>query len=225
MGERPLTHEEARDLLGLYVIGGLEAGEEWEVARHLSDCPECRDEEREVRRVHEHLSELSAETVEPPPELKNRVMGLLPRKRRLRLAPLIAAAAAICVLAALTFIPGLIGDEEVAAASLNPTEIAPEAGGELEVQSSDPNVQAKLEVWNLPKPAPDEYYELWFGKGEGRVSAGTFTVDADGRSILYVTVPDKASSYQRVGITLEKFPREPRMSSAKVVLGGELQDS
>nr|MDQ5812609.1 anti-sigma factor [Actinomycetota bacterium] len=112
-----------------------------------------------------------------------------------------------------------------ASATLEPTDLAPRAGGELSVREGDPNAQAELEVWGLPRPEEHEYYELWFGTEEGRVSAGTFTVDADGRDTVYMSVPEEASEYQRVGITLEKFPREPRMSSAKVVLGGELRGS
>jgi hypothetical protein len=57
------------------------------------------------------------------------------------------------------------------------------------------------------------------------MSAGTFTVDARGRETLTMTVPEKASSYDQVGITIEQFPKEPRMSAAKPVLIGELEES
>jgi hypothetical protein len=40
-----------------------------------------------------------------------------------------------------------------------------------------------------------------------------------------MTVPEKASSYDQVGITIEQFPNEPRMSAAKPVLIGELEES
>jgi hypothetical protein len=58
-------------------------------------------------------------------------------------------------------------------AMLAPTELAPGAGRELEVRSSGSDVEANLEVWDLPETGPDEYYELWFGKEDERVSAGT----------------------------------------------------
>jgi Anti-sigma-K factor rskA len=80
-------------------------------------------------------------------------------------------------------------------------------------------------VWDLPKPHDNEYYELWFGNRNGRMSAGTFTVDEDGRTTLSMSVPGEPSDYDQVGITLEKFPREPRISSARVVLGGKLEES
>jgi hypothetical protein len=77
----------------------------------------------------------------------------------------------------------------------------------------------------LPQPREDEYYELWFGKEGGRMSAGTFTVDAQGRETLSMSVPEEASDYDQVGITIEQFPKEPRMSAAKPVLTGELEKS
>ena len=40
-----------------------------------------------------------------------------------------------------------------------------------------------------------------------------------------MTVPEEASDYGQVGITLEEFPREPRISEAKPVLVGELEAS
>ena len=41
-----------------------------------------------------------------------------------------------------------------------------------------------------------------------------------------MTVPaETLGDYQRVGITRERFPVEPHMDDAKVVLGGELRQS
>ena len=40
-----------------------------------------------------------------------------------------------------------------------------------------------------------------------------------------MTVPEDASGYGQVGIPLEEFPEEPRMSAAKPVLTGELEES
>jgi hypothetical protein len=224
MNERPLSHEEARDLLGPYVIGGLEPGEEWGMDRHLAGCPECRSEERELRRVHEQLYDLSVATVEPPPELKERVMGLLPRKRRRRLAPLIAAAAALCVLAALTFIPGLSNGDEVAAAALNPTDFAPEAGGEVRLYDEGSNVRVSVEVWGMPEPKPGEYYELWFVEDGERMSGGTFSVQPDGRIEAEMNAPAAAGEYPQVGVTMERDDGDPLPSDRKI-LGGELQRS
>jgi anti-sigma-K factor RskA len=219
-------HSRISDLLGPYVLGALEPDEEREVEEHLERCARCREEAQDLRLAHERLADLAGITESPPPALKERVMNGMPRRQRRRI-PLAAAAAVLFVLAVVgvLYASGTFGREAVASATLEPTDIAPRAGGELRVREDDANARAELEVWGLPRPGKDEYYELWFGTEEGRMSAGTFTVDADGRDTVYMSVPEEAGRYERVGITLEKFPREPRMSSARIVLGGELRGS
>lgn len=220
-------HSRTRDLLGPYVLGALEPEEEREVEEHLEGCAGCREAVQDLRLAHERLVDLVNATEVPPAGLKERVMAGMPRRETRRVPFVAAVAAVLCVLAVLgvLYASGIIGREAVASATLKPTDLAPRAGGELQVREDDPNARAELEVWGLPRPGKDEYYELWFGKEGGRMSAGTFTVDAEGRSTLYMTAPEEVTEYEQVGITLEKFPREPRMSSAKVVLGGELQES
>ncbi len=219
-------HSRIRELLGPYVAGMLEPEEEREVEQHLEGCSRCSEETLDLRLAHERLAVLAGLTQKPPSGLKERVMDGMPR-RETRRVPLAAAAAVLFMLAVVgaLYASGIFGRETVASATLEPTDLAPRAGGELSVREGDPNAQAKLEVWGLPRPGEQEYYELWFGTEEGRMSAGTFTVDADGRDTVYMSVPEEVRDYQRVGITLEKFPREPRLSSAKVVLGGELRES
>jgi Anti-sigma-K factor rskA/Putative zinc-finger len=227
MGEAPMSeHPEVRDLLGPYVMGALDPEDEREVEEHLEECAACREEARDLRLAHERLADLANATEPPPQELKSRVLMGMPR-RESRQVPLVAAAAVLCAFTVLgvLYSTGFFGSDEVASATLESTDLAPKAGGELRVREDNPNAQAELEVWGLPRPGPNEYYELWFGEEGGRVSAGTFTVGPRGRETLYMSVPERASGYQQVGITLEKFPREPRMSAARAVLTGELEES
>ncbi|CAN5911540.1 hypothetical protein BH23ACT11_BH23ACT11_30080 [soil metagenome] len=216
-------HQHVDDLLGPYLMGALETEEAAEVREHLSRCDECRAEAMSIQRSHEQLAAFADIAQEPPPDLKDRVMAGLPRTEAPRRTPIRLAAAAILVLVTLgvlfTTDPFTRNGDSVA---LQPTEVAPQAGGELRVSTDAPNVEAELEVWNLPRPEPNQYYELWFGKEDGRVSAGTFTVDTEGDGTLSMTVPQTPGEYQRVGITLEEFPKEPSMDSPTVVLGGEL---
>jgi len=226
MDER--EHPKVRDLLGPYVLGALDPEEEWEAEEHLRRCATCRAEEHDLRQSHECLSELASVHETPPPELKSGVSSGLPRRgtfREMRRAPIFAAAAALIALALVAVFSssGLLGRDAMASATLEPTEYAPQGGGELRVQEEDPNARATLEVWNLPECKKNEYYELWFGKESGRVSAGTFKVDEGGRETLQMNVPEEAVNYGQVGITLEEFPEEPRMYSAKPVLTGELE--
>ncbi len=220
-------HSRVRDLLGPYVLGALEPEERLEVEDHLQVCARCTEEAQELRLTHDRLMDLASITETPPVGLKERVMERVPRRERRRVPLAVVAAAVLCVLAVLVglYSSTILEREALASATLEPTDLAPNAGGELHLRKDDPNATAELEVWGLPRPGEDEYYELWFGTEKGRMSAGTFTVDADGRDTVYMSVPEEAGEYERVGITLEKFPEEPRISSAKVVLGGELRGS
>lgn len=225
-------------LLGPYVLGALEPEEDREVERHLEECPACRAEERALRETHERLAGVAIANAAAPPRLKERTLAALPPRngdeaaahaggtlrspRRLH----ITVAASLLLLTALALVAyysfGLSGSPTEAIA-LSPTAVAPAASGELEVRVSEAGTEANLEVWGLPETGPNEYYELWFGREEGRVSAGTFTVDGEGRGQLSATCPYVKGGYRRVGVTLERFPEEPRREGAKVVLGGELR--
>jgi anti-sigma-K factor RskA len=238
-GDPREEHAWARELLGPYVLGALDQEEEKAVEQHLEGCAACWDEERGLRETHERLAGASMAASAAPPDLKARIFHTLPQRegettsigtagdiRRAWSAKRIAAVAAIVflffALAAVTYSLGLF-DRTTETAILAPTELAPEAGGEVRVRGSGPNREANLEVWGLPKTGPNEYYQLWFGKEEGRVSAGTFAVDDAGRGELSGLCPETVGGYQRAGITLEQFPEEPRMDSARVVLRGDLQ--
>ena len=225
MNNPDTQHRYVQDLLGPYVLDALSREETSEVREHLRNCETCHTEERGLREAHEHLSELAATTEPPPPELKDKVFEELPRPKKTRLAPLLAVAAAVVAFVALgLFASGPSGFfARETAVALEGTEMAPEASGELRLEPDDANIRAELEVRDLPRNNQDEYYELWLGKEGERVSAGTFTVDEAGGDTYFMNVPAKAADgYERVGITLENFSKEPRMQNARVVLGGEI---
>jgi len=236
MGRRDhgADHRETQGLLGPYVLGALEPAEERQVERHLEACAGCRKEERGLRETHERLAGASIAASSVPADLKARILDALPRRETARNTrrtagsgiSWVGAAAAVLLLFALAgmYSAGLL-ERAQTTASLAATELAPEAGGELEIRGSGQEMQADLEVWGLPPTGPDEYYELWLGREDGRVSAGTFTVDDRGRGEISTLCPRLAGEYQRAGITLERFPEEPRMDSARVVLRSELPGS
>jgi hypothetical protein len=216
-------HPEILDLLGPYVMGALEPREERDVEDHLRECAGCREEADGLRIAHERLLDLVHATEAPPQYLEGRVVAGIPRRRdRRRLTSWVAAVAAVCVLAVLgtIFVPDLSGGRALASATLTPTELAPDAGGEVSVKDAGRNMEVRLEAWGLPPCEDDRYYELWLVEGEERVSAGSFTVGPSGRVEVKMNAPDFAGSYPAVGITYE-HDKDPRASDAKM-LSGEL---
>lgn len=215
-------HGRARDLLGPYVMGELEAVEERLVAEHLRDCAACDREVESLRYAHQRLVELAAASETPPPHLKVRaVTDLTGPARRGLLPSWVAAAAALLVALGLVYGSTLFGDQGAVAATLEPTDLAPEAGGEVEILGGSPNAEVRLEAWGLPPCEREEYYELWLVEGEERVSAGSFTVGESGEVEVVLNAPGFAGSYPQVGITAES-DTDPRPGDAKM-LGGELR--
>lgn len=213
-------HDRARELLGLYALDELSSEEESELREHLEGCPACREEMEELRQAR---SRLRGAFVAPPPELKQRVMGRLPRRGKRRATVLVAAALLLVFLSGGAFFTAIIAPAEYATSSLGPTALAPGAGGEARLRESGANVQVSLEVWGLPQRDAG-YYELWFVRGDDRVSGGGFEVGPKGRAEVDLSVPaGVAEGYRQIGITAEEDPGDPRPSPTKV-LGGELEE-
>jgi anti-sigma-K factor RskA len=216
-------HPDTRDLLGPYVMGTLEPHEDREVEDHLQGCASCREEAQDLRLAHERLADLAYGTTAPPEDLEARILARITRRQAGRRVPswVAAVAAAFCVLAVITAF-NLFGDQAGAAANLNPTGRAPDAGGEVSLRGTGENTELRLEAWGLPPCKSEQYYELWLVEGDERVSAGTFTVGESGRVDVTLNAPNFAASYPRVGVTAE-YDKDPRASDAKM-LSGELHD-
>ena len=75
MSSQPLTHEQAIDLAGLYVLGALDEAEMAAVRQHLATCPLSHAEFEELGGVVPYLLEADLELVEPPAGLRDRVMS------------------------------------------------------------------------------------------------------------------------------------------------------
>ncbi len=100
-----MTCEHVREQLAEHLLGGLSADDDAEVRMHLRGCASCR---AEMAALAEGVSTFAtaAHDVEPPPELRDRVLGalqeewaeapvILTTRSRSRWVPRVAAAAAI----------------------------------------------------------------------------------------------------------------------------------
>ena len=113
-----------------------------------------------------------------------------------------------------------ITGDPATAVSLTATELAPEAGGEVQVEEVGKNFQVELEVWDMPELEDNEYYEMWYyAEGDGRISCGTFRVGAEGHTTVNLTAPTTARDYREIEITRELDDGNPRASSEEILEG------
>jgi len=83
--------------------------------------------------------------------------------------------------------------------SLAPSDVAPDAGGELRFGGNG----ATLEVVGLPVLPPEQQYQLWAVRAEQRASGAIFSVNENGWAEVAVALEHPAAEYDRFGITIE----------------------
>jgi anti-sigma-K factor RskA len=223
-----VAEDRFEELLGSYLLGELTVEDRRELERHLEQCPRCRHELERVRQTHDLLRQLA--TNEPPAELKDQMLaqirGELQARSGVRWWFWVSAAAALLVVAVLGvgLLQGITGDPS-SGVPLTATALAPEAGGEVQVEEVGENLRVKLEVWGMPKLAENEYYEMWYySEDSGRISCGTFRTGAEGRATVNLTAPASAKHYPKIEITREPDDGNPE-ASGKEILEGKLRSS
>jgi anti-sigma factor RsiW len=233
--------QDTRLLLGSYTLGGLEYDEAALVERHLRICQQCRA-------TYERLAPLPAmlELVEPfrpaadppPAPLDDSVHADFMREpgesdapapqrprslrrglRQLRLVVPSALAGAALAVAVLAVTGALLsGPESGTTVALGQPVGAGDLSATARVAESETGTEVELDARLAPLRAA-ELYELWFVRGGGRVSAGTFTVDRDGRAKLRLATAARSGEYRRIGITREPDGLDPARNGPSVVVG------
>ena len=95
-----MSHREAVELSGLYVLGALEPSEKRAVDQHLASCPEIHAEYAEVGGVVPALATL-AQPMDAPAGLKSRVLAAVAREAEsASMASAVGAASTVSVAAA-----------------------------------------------------------------------------------------------------------------------------
>lgn len=194
MNER--EHETRRDEVAAYLLGALEPGEAAEMEQHLAACEECRDDLEWLRPAALMLPE-SVERVEPPAQLRSRVMGeveadtgrkrsgirLGGRMRALGLRPAIG-------LAALALLVAGIAGYAIRDSGGSGAEITTVAAGHA------PGVTAKmvsegdsgtLRLANVRQLPPGKVLQAWVQRGKRIESAKTlFVPNRDGTAAAVI---------------------------------------
>jgi hypothetical protein len=231
--------DDLRPLLGSYVLAGLDGGETVSVKEHLRTCDDCR-------REHARLSPLPAlldvaelrdvADVTPSPRLEGSVLagyaalgggtGRAPRRARRPWAGRprwqVAAAGGLAGVAATIAVLAIAGAFSGGVAQTRVALMPPSGGGaaraEARLTSTSAGTAVRLDA-DLPPLRPGELYELWFGRPDGVVSAGTFRVGADGRADVRLTTAARAGRYERMGISREPDAADPARNGPAVVVG------
>jgi anti-sigma-K factor RskA len=191
---QPNAHQLFEDDLAPYLLGALSDEEAREFEAHLETCEACQAQERWLRISVEVLPS-SVEQIEPPAELRERLLETVRREspaprafpaRRPRwtrwlgahaLRPATALAAVLIVAAGLVgySLRGGEGGPETTTVTAKSTGVAPGANATI-VRSGDRGI---LRVSGLPQRS-DRIYEVWLVKNEKPVPSALFQVGRDG---------------------------------------------
>ncbi len=186
-----LEHRECAESLGAFILGALPEAEHERIQRHLDGCRECRAE-LEWLRVAADALPVSVTPVEPPAELKSRVMAIVeaeaellqaageeadrpPRRRRSwswLTTELWRPAVALGATAAMAAVAVVLATSGSSTRTIQAHYSGP-GSASLTVQGT----QAQLVVKGLRAPPANHVDELWVKRGAGRPQpAGTFVL-------------------------------------------------
>ncbi len=222
-----------RDDLVAYSLEALDAREAAAVEAHAPSCARCTRELEALVPAVAVLGE-SVEQMEPPPELRERVMAVVreeatrseepaseqPMRRERRgwrglvLRPAIGLAALLIVAAG---IGGYLvagngdgggggGETTVAVVPMSP-----EVGGTLAVGENT----SMLDLHGLSKLSGREVYQVWVAHGSTVRPSSNFIPDSSGRAMT--AVDGHLAAGTRVMVTREPHPGEPTPTTAPLL--------
>jgi hypothetical protein len=235
-----LSCEEARALMGSYVLGATSPDEELAMREHLGDCAACRLEAAGMMRVTRMLS-LDVDPVAPPAGLRQRILdavtaevatdgavppipgasapappgqsalGLSEAPRRRRSFWPALAAAALVVAAALGAWNYQLRQEQPRVYSLQGA-----GGGSGEVVYWPAQHKAFIDLDGMPDPGPGRTYQVWLLKDGTPTSVGL--AHPDSAHHLVVTIEHDLIGYQKLAISDEPDGGSPGPTRTPVLV-------
>jgi anti-sigma-K factor RskA len=218
-------HERHRDELAAYLLGALEPGEAAELERHLAGCEECRTELEWLRPAAQLLPE-SVERVEPPRELRGRLLeqvrseaetAAAPQRapgrgiRGWSLRPLAGLAALALIVAAVAAYAIGNGGSGGGGTTTVVAGHSPEVTAEM-VRDGD---SGTLHLANLHQLPRDKVLQAWVERNGSVVSAKTlFVPNQDGTASATIDEMDGVST---VMVTAEPRGGSVQPTSAPIV--------
>jgi anti-sigma-K factor RskA len=232
------------DLLPGFALDILDQKETEDVLEHLSGCKLCHAELASYQVVTQSLG-LAAPLSEPPPGLKEKVLGGMSKNIKSRSdgltkrdiftsrslkSLLFTWRPLVALLVLALFASNLLLWRQVVQLRAAPaqtnfglvnlvgTGTYAEASGILVV--SPDGRDGTLVVTDLKQLDADHQYQLWLIKDDQRTSGGVFNVSKEGYGSLWVNSDKPLVSFPQFGITIEPRGGSPGPTGAKV-LGGQ----
>jgi anti-sigma-K factor RskA len=213
-----------------YVLGALEAVDQADVQEHLARCDACRRELAGLQGLPALLKR-AVPPVEVPSGLWERTSAAVERAagrerrgQRLRLAAV--ALLLVVIVAVGGFSLGRYGPFTDRGQVVEFALAAPDGGpaqATAKVREVGAGLAITMEIRGLAPNPPGSVYECWYvGPGDtrerpNRMSAGTFTVGADGRATVRMHSAADLQRYPAMGVTLERDRGNPARSGEKVL--------
>ena len=217
------------------------------VEAQLPHCPEAQVQIAEYRQIQAEMR-TSVPQLDPPAALEQRLMAAiqapaapapLPTRRVSRWAWLAAAALLTLVITNVYWFNTVNRLEQQTVIS-NPTNASFVLTSDADLRwvrlpaAQENSGASAFMLWdgesaiglmyavNFPQNATDRIYQLWLTRGEQRISAGNFSVDANGRGMLVFQIENAIDEFTWARITEESDFNAPEPSSF-VLVNGELQ--
>jgi anti-sigma-K factor RskA len=222
-----MNDQDISDRIAAYVLNTLSAEERAEVEALLARSAEAQALLRSYEAMFGGLGTLTTQRNAPEGAVERFRARLaaeappLPRPKRAQPFPLWAALAAAALLIIAVGVMVLLSPQtdEVVAILGDPNAVRVELTPQGTVAGTIrfvalPNTNQGVLVADLPTPAADQQYQLWFITAEGIRSGGVL----EGDQPLRVSVPDPSMSYT-LGITLEPRGGSQQPTSAPIFTG------
>jgi anti-sigma-K factor RskA len=198
------------DLIGPYVLGGLEPEETEEMTRHLSECDRCAAERQRLAALPALLDSAHADDTiaSLSPQLEDAVLdrfvserahAVRPPRRWPRFAIPAAAAVAVALAVVLALVLPDGGERAYARAEL--WSASGQVLGNASVAEVAGGTRVQLRAHDLPV-ARGMMYELWCVRTDGRwISGGSFRAGTDGSAAAELTAAVQPGEYHVVVVT------------------------
>lgn len=256
-GQATLSCDEFLDLAAVVAVDAADPEDVRRVEDHAASCPDCGAQLDAFRAAAAGLAAFVPQ-VEPPPDLRERVLasvqreprqlGLVRRmwpravrRPRLSAAWLVAAASMVVAVVALAWVAVLqlqitdlrasltlaseraarfdrvanvLASDRLAVKPLQPAQSAVASTGYVFLDPASGT--GMLMCHDLPPVQQGHAYQVWFVRGNDRVSGGMLWPDPRGDGYTMIQVPPDVQSYDSIGLTDEPgsgsaWPTTPRV--------------